>query len=157
MIPEFDRLSNSEIELLLKAPFLVCVLIAGADNNIDRKEIKKAIQLAEMKKGKTTSRVLEFYKTVAEDFEDKFMVVMQSLPSTAERRNPIISDELAALNDVLPKLDKSFAANYYLCLKNIAVRIAQSSGGVLGIKKVGDEEAAFVDLAMITNPSTTSL
>jgi len=155
MIPEFDRLSNSEIELMLKAPFLVCILIAGADNDIDRKEIKKAIQLAEMKKGKTTSRVLEFYKTVAEDFEDKFMVVMQSLPVMAKNRNPIITEELAKLNNILPKLDKSFAPNYYQCLKNIAVRIAQSSGGVLGLKKVGEEEAAFVDLSMIKNPSAT--
>lgn len=154
MIPEFDRLSNSEIELMLKAPFLVCVLIAGADNDIDRKEIKKAIQLAQMKKEKTTSRVIEFYKTVAEDFEDKFMVVMQSLPGTAEKRNPIITEELAKLNSILPRVDKSFAPNYYLCLKNIAVRIAQSSGGFLGLKKVGDEEAAFVDLSMIKNPST---
>src|SRR6188768_1296576 len=107
MIPEFDRLSNSEIELMLKAPFLVCVLIAGADNDIDKKEIKKAIQLAEMKKGKTTSRIIEFYKMVAEDFEDKFMVVLQSLPSTAEKRNPIISDELSKLNSILVKLDKT--------------------------------------------------
>jgi hypothetical protein len=154
MIPEFDRLSNSEIELLLKAPFLVCVLIAGADNNIDKREIKKAIQLAEMKKGKTTSRILEFYKTVAEDFEDKFMVVMQSLPLTAAKRNPVITEELSKLNTILPKLDKSFAPKYYLCLKNIAVRIAQSSGGVLGMKKVGDEEAAFVGLSMIKDPSS---
>ena len=152
MIPEFDRLSNSEIELMLKAPFLVCILIAGADNNIDKKEIKKAIQLAEMKKGKATSRIIEFYKMVAEDFEDKLMVVMQSLPASADKRNPIISDELSQLNAILPRLDKSFAPNYYLCLKNIAVRIAQSSGGVLGLNKVGDAEAVFVDLPMINNP-----
>ena len=111
MIPEFDRLSNSEIELMLKAPFLVCILIAGADNNIDKKEIKKAIQLAEMKKGKATSRIIEFYKMVAEDFEDKLMVVMQSLPASADKRNPIISDELSQLNAILPRLDKSFAPN----------------------------------------------
>ncbi|HZX73751.1 MAG TPA: hypothetical protein VFE57_04975 [Cyclobacteriaceae bacterium] len=154
MIPEFDRLSNPEIELMLKAPFLVCVLIAGADDNIDKKEIKKAIQLAEMKKGKTTSRIIELYKTVAEDFEDKFMVVMQSLPSTAAKRNPIITEELAKLNEILPRLDKSFAPNYYQCLKNIALRIAQSSGGILGLNKMADEEAELVGLSMIKNPAT---
>ena len=154
MIPEFDRLSNPEIELMLKAPFLVCVLIAGADDNIDKKEIKKAIQLAEMKKGKTTSRIIELYRTVAEDFEDKFMVVMQSLPSTAAKRNPIITEELAKLNEILPRLDKSFAPNYYQCLKNIALRIAQSSGGILGLNKMADEEAELVGLSMIKNPAT---
>ena len=57
------------------------------------------------------------------------------------------------LNSTLPKLDKSFASNYYLCLKNIAVNIAQSSGGVLGLKKVGDEEAPLIELSMINNPA----
>ncbi|MBK8292958.1 MAG: hypothetical protein IPK96_20495 [Flammeovirgaceae bacterium] len=42
MIPEFEELSQAEIELMHKAPILVCILIAGADDHIDNREIKKA-------------------------------------------------------------------------------------------------------------------
>jgi len=38
--------------------------------------------------------------------------------------------------------------------KEIAVEIAESSGGLLGLKSVGDEEAQFLSLSMIKDPST---
>ena len=57
MIPEFDKLSQSEIELMHKAPILVCILIAGADDNIDNKEIKGAIALTEKKQKRSKSKV----------------------------------------------------------------------------------------------------
>ena len=47
MIPEFEELSQAEIELMHKAPILVCILIAGADDHIDNREIKKALLLTE--------------------------------------------------------------------------------------------------------------
>ena len=34
MIPEFARISNSEIELMLKAPILVCILIAESSGGV---------------------------------------------------------------------------------------------------------------------------
>ena len=43
MIPEFEELSQAEIELMHKAPILVCILIAGSDDHIDNREIKKAL------------------------------------------------------------------------------------------------------------------
>ena len=33
MIREFEKLTDSEIDLMLKAPVLVCILIAGADGD----------------------------------------------------------------------------------------------------------------------------
>jgi len=49
MIQEFDELSQAEIELMYQAPILVCILIAGADDHIDNREIKKALALTEKK------------------------------------------------------------------------------------------------------------
>jgi len=45
MIDEFKELSQEEVDLMLKVPALVCILIAGADNKIDQTEIKEAIAL----------------------------------------------------------------------------------------------------------------
>ena len=52
MLKEFQGLSDDEIDLMLSVPILVSVLIAGADGNIDHKEKKEAILLAQQ----TTSR-----------------------------------------------------------------------------------------------------
>lgn len=155
MIPEFDRLSSPEIELMLKGPILACILIAGADDHIDNKEIKGSIELAKNKhKNAKGSPLARFYLMVVEDFEDKLKVVLQSYPVDATKRNAIISQELEGLNKLLPKLDRNFATEYYNSLKEIALGTAESSGGLLGIKSVGEEEARVIDLPMVKDPST---
>ena len=151
MQKELDLLSSTEVETLIKAPLLVCILIAGADNEIDSKEVKGAMELAE--KGKTNASVTEFYKLVSEDFEDKLKIVLQSLPNEAALRTPLIINELSKLNSILSKVKKSFAQDYYNSLRYIAKKIAESSGGMLGMKSVGDEEMEFFNLPMIKDPS----
>lgn len=151
MLKELDLLSSTEVETLVKAPLLVCILIAGADNEIDKKEVKGAIELAE--KGKTKASVAEFYKLVSEDFEDKLKIVFQGLPNESALRTPLIINELSKLNSILSKVKKSFAQDYYNSLRYIAKKIAESSGGMLGIKSVGEEEMEFFNLPMIKDPS----
>ncbi len=153
MIPEFAKLSNSEMELMLRAPILACILIAGADGEIDRKEIQGAIEVARKKQRRSLANLLEFYREVGEDFEDKLKVVIQNYPMNSAERNPLIVKELSQLNAILPKLDKSFAVGYYNSIKEIARKIAESSGGLLGLNKIGQEEAKFVGLIMIKDPS----
>ena len=45
MISELEELNKQEYRLLYDAPLLVSILIAGADNNIDKKEIDRAAVL----------------------------------------------------------------------------------------------------------------
>ncbi|HMI64856.1 MAG TPA: hypothetical protein VK517_02400 [Cyclobacteriaceae bacterium] len=153
MIPEFDKLSPTEIELMLRAPILACILIAGADGNIDRNEIKGAIELAQKKQKRSKANLLEFYRYIAEDFEDKLKVLIQSYPSKAAQRNPVLVEELSNLNKILPKLDNSFALAFYHSIKEIAQGTAEASGGLLGMNKVGEEEEKYLGLPMIKDPS----
>lgn len=153
MLKDLVRLSAAEVETLIKAPLQVCILIAGADNEIDRREMREAIGLAEARK--TKASVAEFYKLVSEDFEDKLKIVLQSLPDESDLRNPLLFDELSRLNSILPKIRKPFAQDYYNSLRFIARKIAESSGGMLGLKKIGEEEMKVYTLPMIKDPSLT--
>ncbi len=152
MLKEFDKLKGIETETMLKAPMLVCILIAGADNTIDDKEIKGAIELS--KKGKAKAVLGPYYQLVAEDFEDKLKVILQELPDNPEERNALIIKELASLNAILPKISRSFTIEFYKSLTYIAHKVAESSGGVLGMKTVGEEEMELVNLPMIKDPAT---
>lgn len=151
MLKGLDRLTASEVEILVKAPLLVCILIAGADNEIDRKEVKGAIELAET--GSVKATMAEFFAMVSEDFEDKLKIILQLLPAESSKRNPLIFEDLSLLNKILPKLARSFAVDYYKCLRHIAEKIAESSGGVLGMKSIGAEESELMTLPMIKDPS----
>ncbi|MBL7857632.1 MAG: hypothetical protein JNM57_08075 [Cyclobacteriaceae bacterium] len=151
MIKEFDRLNDAETELMLKAPILVCILIAGADGTIDRKEIKEAITIAQ--KSKKASGILKpYFSELSQDFEDKLKITIQGYPYESTQRTPLLVEELASLNAIWPKINRDFAVSFYESLKEIAEKIASSSGGLLGMKKVGTEEARFLELPMIKKP-----
>jgi hypothetical protein len=154
MIPEFDNLSHAEIELMHKAPMLVCILIAGADDHIDNREIKKAIDLTEKKQKRAKSHLLAFYREVGEDFEDKLRIVIQDFPVEYKERSPLVVKSLAQINEVLKKVDRNFAKEFYKSLREIASEIAKSSGGLLGLKSVGEAEAKYVELSMLEDPAT---
>ncbi len=132
MVSELDRLAASEVELIYKTPILVCILIVGADGNIDKKEMKQAMIFAEKKQRKSH---------------------FQSYPYEATQRSPLIVEELAGINQVLRKIDPSFAQEYYKTLLSIAESIATSSGGLLGYKSIGSDEARYIKLSMVKDPS----
>jgi hypothetical protein len=153
MLKQLEKLSATEAETVFKAPMLVCILIAGADSKIDDKEVRGAIELS--KKGKAKATLNAYYNLISEDFEDKLKIILQDLPNQAEERNPMIVRELSSLNAILPKINKTFAHDFYKSLTYIAKKIAESSGGVLGLKSVGDEEMELVTLPMIKDPSAS--
>lgn len=152
MIPEFHKLNDQEIELMLKAPILVCILIAGADGNIDRKEIKEAIAIAQNQKKSMTS-LTGYFKDLSQDFEDKIKILIQSFPYESTQRTPLVIEELAQLNAIWKKIDPIFAIDFYEMLLTLAEKIASSSGGLWGMKSVGLEEAKYMMLPMVINPS----
>jgi hypothetical protein len=81
------------------------------------------------------------------------MITIQSYPFQSDLRAPLISKELSQLNPILKKIDAKFAMIFYNMLKDIAEKIAASSGGLLGLKSVDDQEAQYLKLSMIADPS----
>lgn len=153
MIPEFESLREDEREVLLDAPVLVAILIAGADGKIDKAERKQAIDVARNKQSRSREQLSEYYKEVGERFEDRFFKLLDSLPSKTEDRNQAVSIELRKLNFILPKIDTNFGIKLHASLKDLAKKIAEASGGVLGYLSVSYEEAKLMELRMINEPS----
>lgn len=155
MISEFKHLRKDETELMFKAPALVAILIAGADNTIDNAEIKEAREQARLKKTRENEALREYYQIIGDTFEEDIKRYVREYPKDAESRNQLIATELQGLNQILPKLNKRFAVNFYTHLKDLAKKIAEASGGVLGYMAVGKEESIFIDLKMIKDPSAS--
>jgi len=153
MIAQFENLSQEEEELMYSLPIYVSVLIAGADGKIDNNEIKKAVSLANLKKKKARKDLLEYYSHVYRDFEDKIKVTIANLPIDSKERESILIEDIKKANDVFEKIDKKFATKLYASLKDMAVHIAEASGGIFGYMSVGYEESRLIDLKMIKDPS----
>ena len=153
MISDFEKLNEEEIELMLKSPLLISILIAGADDEIDNSEVKKAVEISKYKQVRARKSLLDFYQEVGENFEDKLKILIQQYPISTKQRNVKIIDELEKLNEILPKLEKQFANEFYKSVKGIAKNIAEASGGILGYMTIGYEESKLIDLEMIKEPS----
>ena len=152
MIIEFESLDRDDQDLMYKIPFLVTVLIAGADNYFDKAEISKAVNISSLKTSSARKSLIEYYGVINIDFEDKLKVLIQSLPGDTEKRNEQIINELEKLNDILPRLGREFAVDFYASITDLAKKIAQASGGVLGYMAVGYEESKLIGLDMIKAP-----
>ena len=152
MIEEFKTLRDDEIEVLLNAPVLVSILIAGADDKIDSSEIKQAVEIANNKQSRAREQLIDYYKEVGKDFHAKFVKYADNMPKDAKARTEAITQELRKLNHILPKIDQNFAIKLHASLKDMAKKVAEASGGVLGYMSVSYEEAKLMDLKMIDDP-----
>jgi hypothetical protein len=153
MIAEFDHLAHSDKDLMYSLPVYVSILVAGADGNIDDNELHKAISLANNKTKKARKQLIDYYKVVNEDFEDKIKMAIANLPSGVQEREKAIVEKLKESNKVFAKLDKTFAVKLYASIKDIAAQVAEASGGIFGYMSVGYEESKVVDLKMIKDPA----
>lgn len=154
MINYLDPLSEEEKLFLQKAPVLVSILIAGADNKIDKSEIKEALRISRYKPIKARILLKNFYSSIGDEFEYNLIEEIASLPREARKRTPMIVEELGKLNTILPKLDRKFAIQFYESMKDIAKKIAKASGGVLGYISVDYAELKLMELKMIKNPAS---
>ncbi len=153
MIKEFNNLRDDEIDILLSAPVMVSILIAGADDKIDNSEIKQSVEIAQSKKLRARDQLIEFYNEVGENFEEKFTKMVDDLPHGADARNETLTQELRKLNHILPKIDRNFAIKLHASLQDMAKKVAEASGGILGYMSVSYEEAKLMELKMIQDPS----
>ena len=153
MSKKFNSLKPEQKEVLLNAPVLVCILIAGADDDIDKQEIAKAIAVTRANSGAKRSHLYSFYNDVIQDFEHKLAGTIALLPDDLKGRNEVIEKELKKVNDVFEVVDKPFAIVLYNSLKELALKVAKASGGFLGMNSVSEEEARFLSLSMIADPA----
>ena len=152
MVNAFQNLSEEEIELMLQVPLLVTILIAGADGNIDKSEVSEAISIAKGKRTRARKELQQFYSEVAQDFEDKLKAMIHNMPSDQNKRAEDITAQLSKVNDILPRLEKSYATKFYESTKDLAKKIAEASGGILGYMSIGYEESKLINLDMLKKP-----
>lgn len=149
MPKELESLSVEDQKVLLDAVPYITILVAGADGELDMKEVEWSEKLTKIRSFSYEEELRPFYKKVGENYEERLHLLMDALPNDKDARNQAISDELAKLNEVLPKLDHFYARHYYQSLRSFADHVAHSSGGVMGWLSVGFEEYKVIDLHMI--------
>ncbi len=152
-VAELRNLDEKNRRALMLAPVYVSALIAGADGKVDKKELAKAINTIQAKQKQSRPALQDFYAAVGKTFEEDLLHLLNQLPADQKEREKQIVGFLEDTSWALGKVDKEFGKQLYFSLKEVAKKIAESSGGIFGYLSVGYEESRFVDLKMIKDPA----
>jgi hypothetical protein len=149
MISEFRNLNKEEINLMLMAPALVAVLIAGAEGDIDKQEIDWGTKIAHFRASQP-SLLQTYYQEVDKNFNDTLKEIIEAMPKDVTERSQKINQELQKLNNVFKKLDVSYAKEFYKSMLSFSKQIAKASGGIYG--SISPEEKKHLNLEVIQAP-----
>ncbi len=149
-IQELAVLSEEERDLVLTAPAMITVLIAGADDDFDKREENRAKKAVHFRQIQGDPLLFDYFKSVEVSFMSSLQHMIQKYEGDHDRRGSEISEQLAELNNILPKIEARYAKALIENWRNMAKAIAHSSGGVLGYVTISDKEAEFIGLDMIT-------
>jgi len=147
-----SQLNNEEKEELFLIPVWVSILIAGADNQFSKKEIRQAVRLTKQKK-QEGSFLGSYYKEVAAKFEVNLKGYISLMPKNLEKRTEFLIGKIARVNELFRKLDNNDAQQLYLSFRDFAYHIAHASGGFFGLLSISFAESKYIDLKMIHEPS----
>ena len=146
---EFKVLNEEEITLMLDAIPLITILVAGADGEMDDKELASAIKITEIRSYDFNSQLKDYFKLVGGNFEDRLRKFDTELPKDTDARLNKVAELLAGLNPVFEKMDEFDAAIYYKNFRSFAKHVAKASGGFMRFMTVGPKESEVVDLPML--------
>jgi len=153
MIKELSKLNDKETKLLIEAPALIAILVAGADGVIDEKEMSWAEKVKIFRSSKEGFILKNYYSIVVREFRKTVEELIEKLPANLSKRNNEITKRLKELNKILPKVNKRFSIEFYKSLLSYAEQVAKASGGIMGFASISPEEKKWLSLDMINNPS----
>lgn len=144
------NLTALEQQQLKDAIAYITILVAGADGDIDSKELNASEKLAQIRSFSFHDELVPFYQEVSESLGDKLKELIEELPDEVEARQDAISAKLEKLNPILAKLSIHHGHIFYDSLVSFAKHIARATGGFIGFMSIGAEEKQVIDLPMIT-------
>jgi len=144
-----QELSQEHQEILFRMPALVSVLIGVADGDMDSNEESRAKRAVHFRQSIGDPLLFDYFAQVEKQLDRDLAVyedISRNIPS--EDRVSYISDEIAQINDVLPLLDEKLATAIVKNLRSLAMGIATTSGGIIGVG-AGYTESDLAQLTMI--------
>ncbi|MEM8593344.1 MAG: hypothetical protein AAGF06_00810 [Pseudomonadota bacterium] len=128
------ELTASDFEVLQRVPFVVFFLVAGADGEVDKKEIVKFMKIMAGKTSFEHPLLNQIIETVRDDMEEMSM--------SMQKEGVNYLEELEAVRAIVDRsLTPEQANAFKISLFKLGQQIAEASGGLFGFgAKIGKEE-----------------
>lgn len=152
MLHQLRNLNQQEMDLLAAAPVWVMLLIACADQNIEEKEVNRGKEIIRIKSFAEKSDVRFIFSDLESQMDDIIDQSLKLLSADGEERMAFISAKLEELNEILAKIERSFAIQFYNSLRDLAIYVAQASDSFFGVISINMEEKKYIKLPMLKKP-----
>ncbi|MEO0585246.1 MAG: hypothetical protein AAF135_23735 [Bacteroidota bacterium] len=143
----FSGLTEQEQNQLLLAPSMVTVLVAGADQNIDKKEKDWATKLVQFRTFTSDTTLHDYYEAVDARFAQDLETLTANWDATSTEGQ--LAEELGKVGEILPKLGSEVANELRESLRSLAQHVAKASGGFLGMGGIDSRESSVMKLEML--------
>ncbi|MEO8771287.1 MAG: hypothetical protein ABI402_14425 [Ferruginibacter sp.] len=109
MIKEFKKLTDTEADLLYKAPVFVSVLASSSYNKINEAQKADAIKLAHLKTYTANPALLSYYLEVEKEFKEEFETTVKAYYPFDDIKRNALKREMKRIGLIILKLDKGYA------------------------------------------------
>jgi len=150
MLRQLNNLPADELQELYDAIPVITLLIAGADGEIDKDELEQSEKITKIRGFSGGEIMQDFYDKVGEDYSERLKRWMNVVSKDTAERTADLSARVEKLNPILAKLTPELGAAMYKSFTTFAKHVAKASGGFLGFGSINKDEAALVDLPMLT-------
>jgi lysophospholipase L1-like esterase len=155
MLFQLRNLSDRQYQLVMDAPILVGILLGSADGQLSERGVTRLVEVIKTKVITEKNDVHLLYKKLAEG--DIAARVSQLVAKTGEfgsneEKADYLTDQLTGLNKVFEKINHAYAVQYRDALHDIAIAVANSTGGILGVARISHDESQLIDLSFINRP-----
>lgn len=130
MIIQFEKLTDEERELLLKAPALLSVLAASGDRKISDTQIADAKRLAHLKTFTAKPLLLSYYDEVEKRFNKNFDATVKKYAPFDTSKRDALKKEIDVVNAIISKLDPEYAALLHKSLAGYADHVRRADHNV---------------------------
>lgn len=147
---KFSHLSSEELTILHETPMFVSLLIAAADNEIDFKETEWAEKVTLFRIKTAHHSLRDFYANAHNVIKETMAMNLEMLPEAYDARMQYLSDKIARINFILPKLEENTKDRMLESFQSLALSIAEISGGMFSFFSHNPDEEKWLHLPMIT-------
>src|SRR5437763_1648930 len=130
MIPQFEKLSLREQELLMKAPVLLSVLASCSERGINQKQKADAIKLAHIKTFTAVPELQPYFKEVERNFKEHFEeAAVRYYPFDEEHRR-LLKGEIKEIQEIINRLNPAYATALGKSLERYVIHVKRATYSV---------------------------
>ena len=130
MIPQFEKLSIREQELLMKAPVLLSVLASCSERGINQKQKADAIKLAHIKTFTAVPELQPYFKEAERNFKEHFEeAAVRYYPFDEEHRR-LLKGEIKKIQEIINRLNPAYATALSKSLERYVIHVKRATYSV---------------------------